>query len=205
MGLGFLEKIGMQKQEDLFDYSRSSTAVKPFRKTSYEEQVEQALAKFTARLNAFRDLSIDTRSRLMLLVSAIACGDLKCLESLIKGYAGQPQLLAQDMPILAYVFEQQEVRFLETTVYRYEGRNQKFPAAANLLIEVRQIKRAVCISTHPEIGTTVHQAFRRDSGRISLLPAEGEDPSFVMKRVGVSACSLKEVNSLPPMSTVSYR
>lgn len=199
MALGFLNKRTTQSQPELFDYNHFSTALKVVRKSSYAEQVEEALAKFANRVNSFRNLSLDTRSRIMLLVNAIASGELKPIEALVKSYERQPELLAEDMPILAYVFEQQNVMFLETTVYRYEGRNQKVPTAANLMIEVRSIKRAICISTHPNIESTVHQAFRRENGRISLLPADGEDPTFVMKRVGVAACSQKDVPTLPPM------
>lgn len=201
MTLGFLAKLTKQTQEELFDYNRCASANKIVRKSSYDLQQEQAIAKFSARVNSFCNTSIETRSRIMLLVNAIACGDLKRLESLVKGYACQPELLSEDMPILAYVFEQQEIMFLETTVHRYEGRNNRIPTAANLLIEVRQIKRAVCISTHPDLPSAVYQAFRRDTGRISLLPANGEDPNFVMKRAGVAACSLREVPTLPPHSS----
>lgn len=201
MTFGFLAKLAKQTKEEMFDDNRCVIAQTNVSKGSYEQQQKQALGKFARRVNSFRNTSIETRSRIMLLVNAIACGDLKRLESLIKGYACQPELLSEDLPILAYVFEQQEIMFLETTVHRYEGRNQRIPTAGNLLIEVRQIKRAVCISTHPDLPSTVYQAFRRDTGRISLLPADGEDPNFVMKRAGVAACSLREVPTPPPHSS----
>lgn len=162
-----------------------------------DDERESVLLRLSARVNSFHNVSAETRSRIMLLVRAVLSGKLKHLESIVKSYAAQASQLGEDMPILAYVFEQQEIVFLETTVYKFDGENKNLPLAANLCIEHRRAKRVLCISTHPEIETVAFQAFRRETGRISLIPAESDEASSLHANIAAAAIKTKEARVSP--------
>ena len=161
--------------------------------------LEHALSALVGRVHVFKKIGHESRSRVLLLTTAIVTGNLKQLESMIKSYAAKPELLSIDLPVLAYVFKPCDLVFLETQVYSCEIENKlgkHYNSAANLLIELPSSQKVLCLSTHPGVKSVVFDTLKI-SGRSVLSPNSNCDAAELLEDIAATACINHEQAVVP--------
>lgn len=159
-----------------------------------DRRAEQKIQELKNRVAMIPHLQAEQK-RIYRIIEAIVHGDYYKLISALRQYSQDPDALINDRRALMFVFQETEIGFLNSMVFRVQKNEAKFPLAVNLLIQLKGTPFVLSISTSPELESTALKSVKGKSGHIYLEPIK-EDPIILCKRL--SACSMQSGFCPPP-------
>lgn len=167
----------------------------PQQQEKYDHSITQAQLELFIRLGNMDDLDPNKNfTGIMNLGNALIEGNLEKIQTALRFYNSQPDLLNEHAIYLSRAFAHNGVEFLEPAFIKHEGAGGQPKLSVILSVVLDRAGKIAFISSEPNYPSYVH-TFTRQKGLMMVEVATKEDPQLLLKQI---SRVIRIADSLPP-------